>query len=99
ELELERAELEAVRRDQRRGEHVVDRVDLARPRALELQEAVPPVEGTQAERQLVVAQDLRRVDRQVAARIDRRPEPAEIDAARELGVRRRGRERDTEDDD
>ena len=86
----------------RRRDHVVDGVDRgvrARACALEAQEAVAPVEGAQAERQLVVPEDLRRVDRQVAAGVDRGPEDAQIDITADLGAGRRCRERDTEDRD
>src|SRR5438132_1635816 len=72
ELELGGSEMDAIRRDQGRADDVVDLVeDVAVVRILEREQVVAPVERAETERELVVAEDLRRVDREVAARIDR----------------------------
>ncbi len=90
-LELDRAELEAVGGDQRGLDDVVDRVRVGvAVGAVELEQVVRPLQRADAERQLVVAQHLRGVDRQVAARVHRRMERVEVDVARRLGGGGRG---------
>ena len=85
-LQLQRPHLEPERGDQRRRDHVGDLVR-AVVVALELQHPVAPV-GHQTERQLGVTQHLRGVDRDVAARVHRRPEGIELDVAADLRVDR-----------
>src|SRR5262249_33563541 len=65
-----------------------DRVRVAL--AVELEQAVAPVERAEAERHFLVAEHLRRVDREVAARVHRRAERVEVDVAGGLGDRERG---------
>src|SRR5690606_10318332 len=80
-LELDRAELEAERRDQGRRDDVGDLVDVVA--LLELEDLVSPV-GDQSERGLEVTEHLRGVDGDVAARVDRRAKRVEVDIAADL---------------
>ena len=86
ELELGRSEVDAERADERRGDDVVDGVGGSV--AVEVEEMVSPVRD-EAERELFVAERLRCVDREVAARVDRRLEGVETDISGGVGRRDR----------
>ena len=83
--------------------HVVDRVrtcrcPVARRRVAEVQEPWPQSSDAEAERQLLVAEDLRGVDRDVAARVHRGAERIEGDVTGRLCRRDRAGAEDAERD-